>query len=156
MAEQTAWQWRSAILASPFSDLFFSANPRLKTLTRTKHTKTALDICYTSISARFRFQFWNCCCMLKSDAERRGYFWSPPTLSLPYVFRTKLSQQLCFVPFERNSFIHGYISWTLFSVEAGCVGELTDSSSERSLEFSWHEFGGDGTSGSLAESFFPW
>lgn len=74
----------------------------------------------------------------------------------PSFLGQKLLQWLCFVPFVRNSFIHGYIPWALFSVEACCFGELAASTSKLSQEFSLHEFGGDGTSGCSALSFLPW
>lgn len=142
----------------PILRLFFFANPpQLTNLTCNTHYNCTQfvkninirEICFTAILET----------SVRAEICRRakGLF-SIPThfICSPSRSGQTLLQWLCFVPFERNSFIQGYISWALFSVEASCFGELAASSSKLSQEFSLHEFGGDGTSGCSAVSFLPW
>ena len=138
--------------------LFFFANPpQLTNLTCNTHNNCTQfvgnlnirEICFSVILE----------ILVRAEINRRakGLFKiHTHFLCSPSPLGQKLLQWLCFVPFERNSFIQGYISWALFSVETGCFGELAASSSKLSQEFSSHEFGGDCTAGWSALTFLPW
>lgn len=144
-------------VGEPILQLFFFTNPlQLQNLTCNIHYNRTQAVLYLNIR---EICLWILEISVHAEMGRRAKGLFPiPThfLCSPSVLGQKLWQWLCFVPFERNSFIHGYISWALFSVEPGSFGELAASSSKLSQELSSHEFWGDGASGSSALSFLPW